>query len=172
MIVSKDLFHWLVVTGKILVSPFMPQDNHKSRRPSRLSPVLTPDEAVKVLESCIPDTVLGLRDRAILELLYSTGIRKSDLVHLNESDFSFETRELVIVNGKGEKDRLAPVGEYALHFTEDYLRLIRPWQVKAKTEKALFVGNWEGTGLAGRTIVQIVEKALYRAVISSLLIVS
>ena len=53
-------------------------------------------------------------------------------MRLNIADFSFGTQELVIVDGKGRKDRVLPVGEYACHFTEAYLKLIRPWQARSE----------------------------------------
>lgn len=73
-----------------------------------------------MLESVSPKTSQGLRDRAILKLLYSTGMRKGELVGLNVADFSFERQELVIVKSKSRKGRVVPVGEYARHFTEAY----------------------------------------------------
>ena len=63
----------------------------------------------------------------MLELLYSTGMRKGELVALNVADFSFERQELVIVKSKSRKGRVVPVGEYARHFTEAYLKAVRPW---------------------------------------------
>lgn len=117
---------------------------------------------IKVLESCPLNTTVGFRDRSIMELLYSTGIRKAELVRLNVGDFSFENRELAIVNGKGKKGRVVPVWEYACHFTEVYRKLIRPWQVRSEAEKALFVSRSSGTRLASRTIAQIVDRAAAR----------
>lgn len=162
IIVLKDFFHWLVKAGKILVSPFRPEEKLRTHKASRLPQVLTYEEMIKVLESCPLHTVVGFRDRAILEILYSTGLRRSELVRLNVADFSFGTQELMIVNGKGRKDRVLPVGEYACHFTEAYLKLIRPWQVRSEAEKALFVTRSSGARLSLRTIAQIVERAVKR----------
>ena len=62
----------------------------------------------KILDSCPINTPIGARDRAILELLYSTGIRKSELIKLNLQDFNREQGEIRINQGKGKKDRLVP----------------------------------------------------------------
>jgi len=101
----------------------------EGERPLRLPHALTEEEMMKIIQSCIPTTALGLRDRAILELLYSTGIRRRELVNLTVSDFHLESRELLIANGKGGKDRVVPVGEWACYFTEAYAKNVRPWQV-------------------------------------------
>ena len=122
--------------------------------------VLTPEETVRVLECFPPRMAVGLRNRAILELLYSTGIRRSEVVNLDVGDFSFEDTELVVSDGKAKRDRVVPVGEYAGHFTEAYLRLVRPWMVKLEAEKALFVSHTYGRRLKADTIADIVQRAV------------
>jgi integrase/recombinase XerD len=105
-----------------------------------------------------PKTSQGLRDRAILELLYSTGMRKGALVALNVADFSFERQEMVIVKSKSRKGRDVPVGEYARHFIETYLKAVRLRLAGSDEQKALFV-SVRGGRLAVRTVAQIVERA-------------
>ena len=92
---------------------------------------------------------------------------EAELVRSNVGDFSFENQELAIVNAKGEKDRVVPVGEYACHFTEVYRTLIRPWQVRSAAEKALFLSRSSGARLASRTIAKIVYRAASRAEIDN-----
>jgi len=163
LITLRDFFLWLEKTGKILRSPVVEGLSQKNRKHRRLPQVLTPQEAVRMLESVPPTTALGLRDRAILELLYSTGIRKRELVNLNVVDFSFEARELLIVESKGGKDRIVPVGEHARRFTEAFIRLVRPWLVRGDEEKALFVTQNSGRRLSLRTVGRIVEKAVEKS---------
>ncbi len=86
-------------------------------------------------------------------------MRKGELVVLNVADFSFERQEMVIVTSKSKKGRVVPVGEYARHFTEAYLRAVRPWLVRSDEEKALFVSVRSGRRLAVRTVGQIVGRA-------------
>jgi integrase/recombinase XerD len=154
----KDFFAWLEREGRILRSPYGTRELPHRALPARLPVVLTSEEAVRVLESMSPKTSQGLRDRAILELLYSTGMRKGELVALNVADFSFERQELVIVTSKSGKGRVVPVGEYARHFTEAYLKAVRPWLTKSDEEKSLFV-SVRGGRLAVRTVGQIVGRA-------------
>ncbi len=158
----KDFFAWLVREGRILRSPYGMRQSPNGP-PARLPAVLTPEEAVRVLESADPRTLLGLRDRSMLELLYSTGMRKGELVALNLGDFSFEKREVVILKSKSRKGRVVPVGEYARHFTEAYIRTVRSLMVKDEEEKALFVSRQSGARIAVRTVGQIVARAARRS---------
>jgi integrase/recombinase XerD len=153
-------FRWLAKTNQILISPVANRPVIRSKR--RLPQVLTEDEILKILESCPFNTPAGLRDRAMLELLYSTGIRVGELTAANVEDFIMDRRELVIVQGKGRKDRIAPVGEYAARFTESYLKMIRPWQAQAD-EKALFVCTRTGKRLSAQTVRSAIGYALDRS---------
>jgi len=154
----KDFFAWLVREGRILRSPYGLRRSPKVL-PGRLPVVLTPEEVVRVLESADPRTLLGLRDRSMLELLYSTGMRKGELVSLNLADFSFGKQEVVILKSKSRKGRVVPMGEYARHFTEAYIRTVRSLLVKDEEEKALFVSRQSGRRIAVRTVGQIVARA-------------
>jgi len=91
----------------------------------RLPSVLSTDEVERLL--AVPDrrTLRGLRDAAMLETLYATGIRVSELVHLRLSDLNLE-RGYVMVMGKGSKQRLVPLGETAMELIEEYLADVRP----------------------------------------------
>ncbi len=71
-------------------------------------------------------TALGLRDRAILEVLYSTGIRRMELVGLDCTDLDAERGTLFVREGKGKKDRVVPIGERAIRWTQRYLDDVRP----------------------------------------------
>ena len=162
----KDFFAWLVREGRILRSPYGMRQSPKAP-PARLPAVLTPEETVLVLESADPRALLGLRDRSMLELLYSTGMRKGELVALNLDDFSFERREAVILKSKSKKGRVVPVGEYARHFTEAYIRTVRSLLVIDEEEKALFVSRQSGRRIAVRTVGQIVARAAKQSGIST-----
>ena len=162
----KDFFAWLERNGRILKSPYGAREMPKRILPARIPEILTPEEAVRMLEAVSPRTALGLRDRAILELLYSTGMRKGELVSLNIADFSFEGKEIVIVKGKNRKGRVVPVGEYARHFIEAYIKSVRPWIVKTDEEKAIFLSHTSGLRLAVRTVGQVVERAVRKSGVS------
>ncbi|OGO08071.1 MAG: hypothetical protein A2Y61_05085 [Chloroflexi bacterium RBG_13_60_13] len=159
----KDFFKWLEREGRILSSPYGVRELPERDLPARLPVVLSPEEAVLVLEAVSPRSAQGLRDRAILEVLYSTGMRKGELVALNVEDFSFTRREIAILKSKSKRGRVVPVGEYARQFTEAYLRAVRPWVVVDDEEKALFVSHHRGRRLAVRTVGQIVSRAARRS---------
>lgn len=153
----RDLFFWLQ-QGRILASPYGLRQAPKRPWPPPLPTVLTPEEAIQVLEAVPMHTATGLRDRAILELLYSTGMRKRELVNLNVADASFERQEALIMNTKTKRDRVVPVGEFARHCVEAYRTLVRPWLVASEGEKALFLSADKGRRLAVRTVARIVER--------------
>jgi len=160
---TKDFFAWMEREGRILASPYGVRDRpERPPSPTRPPRVLSPEEAVRVLEAADARNALGLRDRSALELLYSTGMRKGELVALNVADFSFKRQELTIVKSKSRRGRMVPVGEFARHFTEAYIRIVRPW-VAREEEKALFVSHHSGRRLAVRTVAQIVARALSRS---------
>ena len=114
---------------------------------------------LRIIQSSTPTTALGLRDRAILELLYSTGIRGRELVNLNVGDSRVACHELIVVNGKGGKDRLIPVGQWACFFTEAYVKNVRPWAISDPAEKALFVLHTKGRRLSPRAVGDVVDRA-------------
>jgi integrase/recombinase XerD len=105
-----------------------------------------------------PDTGerLGLRDRAMLELLYATGLRVSELVGLTLSQLSL-TQGLVRVMGKGSKERLVPLGEEALAWTERYLAQSRPALVTGQPSEALFV-SLRGDAMTRQTFWHVIRR--------------
>ncbi len=99
-------------------------------RPRRLPDAPKEDEIAKVLELVDGDSPLALRNRALLELLYSGGLRSAEVVGLDLGDVDFE-REAVHVRGKGGKERVVPLGEEAAHQVARYLRDGRPKLARA-----------------------------------------
>ena len=105
---------------------------------------------------------LGLRDRAILELFYSTGIRRAELVRLEVSNLNREKRLLHIRQGKGRKDRVVPVGTRALRWVEKYLADVRPLLMINAAEQTLFLSGYGeafNPDVLGRKVVQYIENA-------------
>jgi len=160
--VITDFFRWLEETRRIFLSPVIRPSWPKKKKTIKLPPVLTEEEAARILESCSTNTPVGLRDRSILEMLYSTGIRRSELINLDREDYFVERQELLIRQGKGKKDRLVPVGDYAAVFTKAYLKLVRPWLVDSSEEMALYL-SMNGTRLAPQTLKLIITKAVKRS---------
>jgi integrase/recombinase XerD len=105
--------------------------------------IVTPDEARRIIEAP-DDTILGLRDRAVLETFYGTGIRAAELGNLTPHDVDTEERVLRVVLGKGKKDRVVPLTRAAATVIEAYLVRSRPRLARLKDPKWLFLGNWGG----------------------------
>ena len=130
------------------------------RLDKKLPKFLDLSEVTKLVEAPSGDEVLGLRDRAILETLYSTGMRVSELVSLNAGRIDFIGGVLKVM-GKGRKERLTPIGESALEAIRKYLEK-RPQLLRrrkrgiSKDKDALFLNNWGGrlTRLSIRRIVR------------------
>jgi len=114
------------------------EDVSSPRRGQALPRVLSPEEVARLLAQPDPREPEGLRDRAMLELLYSSGLRVSELVGLDVGDVDLES-ELLRVVGKGDKERVVPVGSYAVRALQAYLALGRPRL--ARRSPALFVGR-------------------------------
>jgi integrase/recombinase XerD len=94
----------------------------------------------------VPNTAdpLGIRDRAILELFYSTGLRRAELCRLGLADFNPERRTFHVRQGKGHKDRMLPVGERAVQWIEKYLVEVRPRLCLDTRTQALFLTGYGG----------------------------
>jgi integrase/recombinase XerC len=132
----------------------------RSPRKSRSLPhFLTGEEIGRLLQAPPPDEVLGLRDRAILETMYSAGLRVSELVGLNQSDLDFDAG-VVRVRGKGRRERLAPIGSYATRALKGWLavRILHPKE-PAAGEAPVFTNKF-GRRLTTRSVGRMLEKYL------------
>ncbi len=128
------------------------------KRPDKL-PALLPDEdqVVKLLETPDTSTPLGLRDRAILELLYSSAIRNTELRLLEITDLDLVRLEARIECGKGRKGRVVPIGEPAARWVEAYLRDGRPWLVRDPNTKPVFL-NSLGRVMSAELLAEMVRE--------------
>jgi site-specific recombinase XerD len=115
----------------------VPDASFAPRRPRRLPDAPRPQEVDGELEAFDGDEPLALRNRALVELVYSAGLRSQEAIDLDLADVDFE-QELVHVRGKGGKERVVPLGEEAAHSVATYLRESRPRLVRG-AENALFL---------------------------------
>jgi site-specific recombinase XerD len=115
----------------------VPDASFAPRRPRRLPESPPLEEVDAELARLETDGPLGLRNRALVELVYSAGLRSAEAVGLDLGDVDFE-QELVHVHGKGDKDRTVPLGEEAGHWLARYLRQARPGLARG-AENALFL---------------------------------
>jgi integrase/recombinase XerD len=111
-----------------------------------------------VIDTTAPD---GYRDRTILELLYSTGIRVGELIGLNCEDVDYPNTTM-LVNGKGDKQRVVPIGRTALRYLESYTKAVRGFLVRNPAEPALFL-NGHGERIKRFTIAQHLHRYAARA---------
>ena len=115
----------------------VPDASFAPRRPRRLPDAPRPQEVDSELDSFAGDEPLALRNRALVELVYSAGLRSQEAIDLDLPDVDFE-QELVHVRGKGGKERVVPLGEEAAHSVATYLRDARP-KLARGVENALFL---------------------------------
>ena len=110
-----------------------------------LPKVLSVQEVERLLDEPNLGTLDGYRDKTMLELLYATGMRVSELVNVPVKNVDMKM-QYVIVMGKGSKERMLPLGRTALHYLEHYLTVVRPQLLHGKPDKAaeLFVTSWGG----------------------------
>ena len=114
----KTFFNFLLKKKLVKANPFAEQIMPK--KPISLPKSISEDDVVKLLGAPKVDTVIGLRDRAMLELLYASGVRISELVNIKYSDLDLE-RNIMKVFGKGSKERLVPFGEDASQWISAYI---------------------------------------------------
>ncbi|SUB15203.1 Tyrosine recombinase XerD [Pantoea agglomerans] len=108
--------------------------------PQRLPKDLSEAQVERLLQAPNIDIPLELRDKAMLELLYATGLRVSELIGLTLSDISLR-QGVVRVIGKGDKERLVPLGEEAVYWLEQYMEHGRPWLLNGQTLDVMFPSN-------------------------------
>ncbi|WAM34605.1 site-specific tyrosine recombinase XerD [Caldicellulosiruptor morganii] len=136
----------IVDIGKIEVDP--------PKLERTLPQILTKDEVEKLLSCPKEDDIKGIRDKAMLEVLYATGIRVSELISLNLSDINLDHGYIICRNKK--RDRVIPVGSYAIEAVEKYLKYSRPYLARNKEEEALFL-NFNGSRMTRQGFWKIVK---------------
>jgi len=132
----------------------------------RLPKALSIDQVMRIVNFAGTDSITA-RDKAVVELLYSTGARVSEIIDLNLNDIdSFSNSEGLIttvkLRGKGGKERVVPIGSFAVTAVNDYLARSRPTLSKVTTQKSLFL-NQRGGRLTRQSAWNIVAKAAQRA---------
>jgi integrase/recombinase XerD len=159
VVALKIFFRFLVGKGTIERDPAEALSLPRIER--YLPETLNELQVEQFLEKIDTKALHGLRDRAIIELLYASGLRISELANARLEDFNFEQR-IVRVTGKGNKTRLVPVGRKACEALAAYLSAERPKLVKPRTSSEIFLSE-RGTKLTTARIWQIVKKHAQRA---------
>jgi len=132
----RRFYQYLVRQGELTEDPSAKIEAPKLGR--TLPTSLTETEVVSLLEAPDTNDVLGLRDRTMLELLYAGGLRVTELVSMTIAQVNLQ-QGVVRLNGKGNKERLVPLGEEAVSWLQRYLSESRPFLVKTKQSESMFV---------------------------------
>jgi integrase/recombinase XerD len=157
----RGFFKWLTRQNVLLWNPA--SEIELPRAEKRLPKhVLSADEAEAVM--LVPNVAdpIGLRDRAILETLYSTGIRRMEVINLTVFDLDQERGTLMVRQGKGKKDRMVPIGERAIAWLARYLNEARPQLVLPPDPGTLFLTQ-EGEEISCHRLTQLVREYVLAA---------
>jgi len=151
----RGLYRYLL--GEGIASDDPTQNVDPPKRTKGLPGVLSISQIEKILKQPEASAPLGIRDRAILETLYATGMRVSELLELKQSNLLFD-EDLVLVYGKGSKERLVPIGQSAVQWIKTYQQRVRPALAqKGRSRDVLFL-NARGGRLSRTAIWAMVTK--------------
>ncbi|QGV05379.1 site-specific tyrosine recombinase XerD [Lactobacillus acetotolerans] len=152
----RKFYQWLARQDIQKINPMLEIDPPKKEH--RLPVALTEEEVTTLLKQPDVDKKLGLRDRALLETMYATGIRVSELINLKLKDLH-EDLKLVKVLGKGSKERLIPISEVALSWIKRYEKKVRDPLLlqKNKSSEFIFLNN-RGEALTRQAVWQIIKR--------------
>jgi integrase/recombinase XerC len=154
----RTFFQFLVREGVVETNPAKLVSTPRLEK--KLPKHLSVEDAIRFIETPDSETDLGKRDRAILELLYATGVRVSELTRLNLHDLDFRNK-LIRVTGKRRKERIVPFGDEARQALTIYLEVREKFLLTApvsmREPEALFL-NYQGTRITTRSIGRLVEK--------------
>ncbi|MRR09080.1 site-specific tyrosine recombinase XerD [bacterium] len=157
--VLRRFYHWLIDQGRIAADPML--NIERPMRGNRFPKTLSEQQVENLLAAPDVTTPLGLRDRTLLEVLYATGLRVTELVGLKMFEVSLN-ENLVRTFGKGAKERLVPLGEVAADWLRRYFSEGRPALLKERTSDHVFVtgraANRAGVGLTRQMAWTLIKK--------------
>lgn len=155
----RHFYSYLVMINKIKTNQFKLIRNPK--RDKKLPNFLQPNELQKIFDSISLDTPLGIRNRLIIELLYATGLRVSELTNLKIENININNQEIKVL-GKGSKERIVYFGEYAKKYLNMYLEQSRSLLLDKKKSPYLLINN-SGDVLSNRGVEDIINKIVDEA---------
>ncbi len=155
----RRYYRWARRGGRVEIDPCL--QVVAAKQPARLPKTIS-EQQIEALLKAPDQSDLGLRDRAMLELLYATGLRVTELVSLAVLDLSLSDGVVRVVQGKGGKDRLVPLGQEAAHWVDLYLKTARPALLGQRTSAALFVTG-RGTAMTRQSFWLLIKKYAIRA---------
>jgi integrase/recombinase XerD len=153
----KSFFAFLTQEGYLAHNPA--QGLRLSKEPDALPKnILTPEEARRIIEAPDTHTLIGYRDRTLLEVLYATGVRKTELRNLTVDAVNLEEELLRVNKGKGKKDRVVPLSGIACQYLETYLKAIRPELMKGHETDKLFISIRDGMPIGDHGVKHLLNK--------------
>ena len=152
----KRFFEYLESVNIVFIDPAEPIKEPKKAK--RLKPTLSAQQINALLEQPNLATLLGIRDRAIMELFYSTGIRKAELCNLTIYDADLTGGLLRINQGKGKKDRVVPMGRHAVRFLREYITRVRPHYAKKHPANRYLMVDRSGRRMRRQTVRVMIRK--------------
>ncbi|MET1256643.1 site-specific tyrosine recombinase XerC [Aliikangiella maris] len=156
----KGFFKWLTQQNYLLYNPA--SEIQMPKAPKRLPKTILSVEQIKsIIHQPDTSTPQGIRDRAILELLYSTGIRRMELCNLKIHELNLE-RKTVLILGKGSKERMLPIGQSAITWLVKYLDDVRPQLCLALEETSFFLTDY-GEAYTGSVLGWLVKNTMKNA---------
>jgi len=150
----RRFYRWQLGRGRIVADPTLKLANPS--RPSRLPKVMSEKQVEALLDAPDLDTPLGLRDRAMLETIYATGLRVSELVNLRLHEVSLADGVLRAL-GKGSKERLVPLGQLAIEWIKRYLNEARPDILNGQHSDDLFI-TARGGAMTRQAFWQLIKR--------------
>ena len=157
----RRFFRWMAKTRVVEMSPCETLD--MPRIEQRLpKAILSVDEVETIMSAADVTTSMGLRDRAILETFYSTGLRRQEVCNLRLHDLDLDRGTLMVRQGKGKKDRMIPIGSRAVLWIQKYLDEVRPYLVHEPDDGALFLTRLS-SGFSGQQLADIVRDHIMRS---------
>ncbi len=159
----RSFFRFLLREALVKTNPT--ETLRSPRLPKRLPRVLTKDDAAALMAFPTGPSPLSLRDRALLETMYSTGARVSEAAGINLNDLD-EADGIVSLKGKGRKERLVPIGDVALQAIREYRRSLKPTPGNRHPSSPMFM-NHRGGRLTTRSVAKMVARYSSRLVSGS-----
>lgn len=158
----RSFFRFLTKHGYLATNPVTKLHSPKTEK--KLPKFMYKEQIKQLIEAPDINEKLGIRDRAIMELLYSSGVRVSELVSITLKDLQL-SRGLILVTGKGDKQRFVHVGSIASNLLKNYMDKSRTLLVKNKKHSFLFVNKF-GEAITDRSIRRIIDKYVQQVAIN------
>lgn len=158
----RSFYRFLTKNGYLESNPI--KKLHSPKGEKKLPKFLYENQIKGLIEAPDLNSMLGIRDRAIMELLYSSGVRVSELVGITLKDLQL-SRNLILVTGKGDKQRFAHIGDIAKNVLRNYLETCRKELTKNKEHSYVFVNKF-GNAITDRSIRRIIDKYVQEVAIN------